>query len=76
NNTIFAHVLNAISTILRGVLPYSREKLSKVKNTSDDIYSQHLKILNAINSNKPDVAREAVVEHIDYLEKTLKKILK
>ncbi|HOJ27866.1 MAG: FadR family transcriptional regulator [Spirochaetes bacterium] len=76
NNTIFAHILNAISTILRGVLPYSREKLAKVKNTSKDIYEHHIKILDAINSHKPDMAREAVVEHIDYLERTLKKILK
>lgn len=56
--------------------PTAAKKLSKVKNTSQDIYEHHIKILEAINSHKPDLAREAVVEHIDYLERTLKKILK
>lgn len=76
NNTIFAHLLSSISTILRELLPYSREKLSKVKGTSKAIYEQHITILEAINNRKPEEARQSVIDHIDYLYKTMNKILK
>ncbi len=76
NNTIFTHLLTSISTILREVLPYSREKLSKVKGTSKSIYEQHITILEAINNRNPDEARQAVIYHIDYLYKTMSKILR
>lgn len=75
NNTIFSHIMKSISSILRGVLPYSRTKLQGVKNSSRAIFDQHVAILAAVEKRDPDAARAAMLEHIEWLETTLKKIL-
>jgi len=75
NNTIFAHIMKSISSILRGALPYSRTKLQGVKNSSRAIFDQHMAILSAVEKRDPDAARAAMLEHIEWLETTLKKIL-
>jgi GntR family transcriptional repressor for pyruvate dehydrogenase complex len=75
NNTIFAHIMKSISSILRGALPYSRTKLQGVKNSSNAIFSQHVAILDAVQKRDPAAARAAMLEHIEWLETTLKKIL-
>ncbi len=75
NNTIFAHIMKSISSILRGALPYSRTKLKGVDNSSRAIFDQHMAILSAVEKRDPDAARAAMLEHIDWLETTLKKIL-
>jgi DNA-binding GntR family transcriptional regulator len=57
------------------VLPYSRTKLQGVKNSSRAIFDQHVAILAAVEKRDPDAARAAMLEHIEWLESTLKKIL-
>ena len=76
NNTIFAHLMKSISSLLKGALPYSRQKLIGVAGVSEIFYNQHMKIINAIEKGDAESARSSVIEHIDWLEKTLKKILK
>jgi GntR family transcriptional regulator, transcriptional repressor for pyruvate dehydrogenase complex len=76
NNTIFAHLMKSISSLLKGALPYSRQKLMAVGDAPDLFYSQHQKIIATIEKGDPDGAKTAVIDHIDWLEKTLKKILK
>ncbi len=75
NNTIFSHLMKSISNILHGVLPYSRQKLQDVPGSSRKIYEQHVRILSAIENRNPDMARKAIIKHIDYLETELKKVL-
>ncbi len=75
NNTIFAHLMKSISSMLRGALPYSRTKLQSVPDSSWAIYEQHVAILNAIQEHSPEKAREAMRIHIDWLENNLRKIL-
>jgi len=76
NNTIYAHLMKSISSLLKGALPYSRQKLSPVQGASDIFYEHHIKIISAIEKGDPESAKTAMIEHIDWLEKTLKKILK
>ncbi|MBN2159788.1 MAG: FadR family transcriptional regulator [Spirochaetes bacterium] len=76
SNTIFAHLMKLISSLLKGALPYSRQKLMAVPGVSEIFYNQHVKILAAIEKGDARAAGEATIEHIDWLEKTLKKILK
>lgn len=76
NNTIFAHLMKSISSLLKGALPYSRQKLMAVPDSSDMFYAQHMKILSTIEKGDSEGAKASVIEHIDWLEKTLKKILK
>ncbi|TFH38465.1 MAG: FadR family transcriptional regulator [Chrysiogenales bacterium] len=75
NNTIFAHLMKSISSLLKGALPYSRQKLVSVPEAPESFYSQHVRIILAIEEGDADEAKRAVIDHIDWLEKTLKKVL-
>lgn len=75
-NTIFVHLRETIAHVLTGAFPYSRKKLSKVDNSSSEIVHQLLRIYKAIENKDQDEAKIATVEHIDYIEKSLKKALK
>ncbi len=75
NNAIFGHLMKSISSILRGALPYSRTKLQEVKHSSRAIYDQHVRILAAIEKRDPDAAKAAMLDHIEWMETTLKRIL-
>lgn len=76
NNAIFAHLMKSISSLLKGALPYSRQKLLAVSGASDVFYNQHMKIITAIEKGDAEGAKNFIIDHIDWLEKTLKKILK
>lgn len=76
NNTIFSHLLKSISSIIRGVLPYSREKLIKVKGISRTIYNHHVSIIRAIESKNPEQAKKLMINHINFIEKSMQKVLR
>ena len=75
-NTIFVHLRKSVTTILTGAFPYSRKKLSTVPASSKDITKQLLKIYDAIENRDSDAAKAATIEHIDYIEKSLRRALK
>ncbi|HVN72442.1 MAG TPA: FadR/GntR family transcriptional regulator [Desulfomonilia bacterium] len=75
-NTIFVHLRKSVTTILTGAFPYSRKKLSTVPGSSKDIVRQLMKINDAIENKDPEAAKAATIEHIDYIEKSLKRALK
>jgi GntR family transcriptional repressor for pyruvate dehydrogenase complex len=75
-NTIFLHLRKSVTTILTGAFPYSRMKLSKVPGSSKDIVKQLLKIYNAIEKQDAEKAKAATIDHIDYIEKSLRRALK
>jgi len=74
-NTIFVHLRDTIAHVLTGAFPYSRKKLSKVDNSSREIVAQLFKIYEAIESRDAEAAKAATIEHIDYIEKSLKQAL-
>lgn len=75
-NTIFVHLRETIAHVLTGAFPYSRKKLSTVNKSSRSIVNQLLKIYDAIDNKNPDAAKAATIEHIDYIEKSLRSALK
>lgn len=75
-NTIFVHLRESIAHVLTGAFPYSRKKLSRVDNCSNQIVEQLNKIIDAIDRKDPDAAKALTIEHIDYIEKSLRKALK
>ncbi len=75
-NTIFVHLRDTIAHVLTGAFPYSRKKLSKIDKSSGDIVNQIFKIYDAIERMDHDAAKAATIEHIDYIEKSLRKALK
>jgi len=75
-NTIFVHLRKTITSVLTGAFPYSRKKLSTIPGSSREIVAQLLRIHRAIEERNPDAAKAATLEHIDYIEKSLRKALK
>ena len=75
-NTIFLHLRKSVTTILTGAFPYSRKQLSTVPGSSKDITKQLMKIYDAIENRDSDAAKAATIEHIDYIEKSLRRALK
>jgi len=74
-NTVFMHLRKTITTILREAFPYSRKKLSTIPGSSRDIFRQLRKIGDAVEKRIADAARIATIEHINYIEKSLKSVL-
>ena len=75
-NTIFVHLRDTIAHVLTGAFPYSRKKLSRVDKSSNAIVTQLFKIYNAIENRDAEAAKAAMIEHIDYIEQSLKTALK
>ncbi|MDY6906549.1 MAG: FadR/GntR family transcriptional regulator [Thermodesulfobacteriota bacterium] len=75
NNTIFARIMKSISSLLKGALPYSRMKLTNIEEASEILYTTHLKIFQAIEKRDAATAKAMVIEHIDWLEQSLKSVL-
>jgi DNA-binding FadR family transcriptional regulator len=75
NNSVFVHIRKSMNTLLIGALPYSRKKLSTIEESSSTIVRQLHALYRAIESRDAEAARSAVVEHIDYLKRSLKKAL-
>ncbi|HPC47016.1 MAG TPA: FCD domain-containing protein, partial [Deltaproteobacteria bacterium] len=73
---IFVHLRKTITSVLTGAFPYSRKKLSTIPGSSREIVAQLLRIHRAIEERNPDAAKAATLEHIDYIEKSLRKALK
>ncbi len=75
HNTIFSELRKSVDSLLEGALPYGRKKLSTMQGSSKQILEQLCTIVDAIEGNRPAAAKEAMISHIDYLEKTLRKAL-
>ncbi len=75
-NTIFVHLRDTIANVLDGAFPYSRKKLARVEDCSSQIVDQLSKIIDAIDRKDAEAAKALTIEHIDYLEKSLRKALK
>jgi GntR family transcriptional regulator, transcriptional repressor for pyruvate dehydrogenase complex len=73
HNTIFAYLRKSVNKILLGAFPYGIMKLSSVKESSKSIIGQIGAIVEAIESHDPGKAKLAMLAHIDYLEKSLRK---
>jgi len=74
-NSIFIDLRKSINTILAGVFPYSRKKLSLIEGSSRAIVKGLSAIYQAIETQDPQAARKATIRHINYIEKSLKKAI-
>jgi GntR family transcriptional regulator, transcriptional repressor for pyruvate dehydrogenase complex len=73
HNTIFVHLRKSVNTILLGAFPYGLIKLSSIRGSSRHIIEQLGAIVDAIENHDPEAAKKAMLVHIDYLEKSLRK---
>jgi DNA-binding FadR family transcriptional regulator len=75
-NTVFVHLSKTMTDILREYFPIVRERLSTISGISKNIVTQLREISDAIEKHKSEAAKIATIEHINYIEKSLKTALK
>lgn len=74
-NTLFTHLMDSIGDLSRSALPFSRVKLQQLPHTKDVILEQLHRISGAIEARDAMAARSAVIEHIEFVEKSLRDVL-
>jgi GntR family transcriptional repressor for pyruvate dehydrogenase complex len=74
-NSVFIYLRKSINTILLDAFPYSRKKLSLIEGSSRMIMEHLFSIHDALENKDPEAAKQGVIAHIDYIEKSLKKAL-
>lgn len=75
HNMLFSHFIESISDTVRRALPFSRIKLESIPKSKETMIDQLLQIVDAIEYQRPEQARSLVVEHIEYVEKSLRKVI-
>ncbi len=75
HNSIYAHFMKSIWTLLEGAIPYSRQKLLTVPNISAKLLDQYRTIVQAVIDRNPKRARKAVTSHLDYVGRQLAKAI-
>lgn len=75
HNTLFTHFMDSIGDLSRSALPFSRVKLQQLPNTREVILEQLHQITDAIQSRDAGKARMSVIEHIEFVEKSLRDVL-
>lgn len=74
-NTVFVHLSKTMTDILREYFPIVRDRLSAISGFSKNIIAQLKKVSDAIEKHKSEAARIATIEHVNYMEKSLKLVL-
>lgn len=75
HNTLFSHLMASCYQILWDTQKVSREKIFKKKGNRKLISEQHLKIFEAIRDRAADRAAKEARNHIDFVERELRKVL-
>ncbi len=76
NNTVFAHLMRSVSSMLRAALPGGRTMLGGIDGSSRAIYEQHVSLVAALRNRKQKEAKNAIIDHIDWLEAALRSVVK
>jgi DNA-binding FadR family transcriptional regulator len=74
-NTVLVHLCKTITNIVREYFPIVRSRLSLIPDISENIIAQLEKIRDAIEKHMADTAKTMTIEHISYIENSLKAAL-
>lgn len=75
HNSIYAHFMKSVWSLLAGALPYSRQKLLNVPNISSKLVRQYNQIVGAVLDRKPAASRKAVMAHLDFVGRQLEALI-
>jgi GntR family transcriptional repressor for pyruvate dehydrogenase complex len=75
HNTIQAHLMFTIYALLEEYLRFLNEKTLSNPEVRDRLYQQHLRISHAVKNRDGEAARREVMEHLNFVEGELKKLL-
>jgi GntR family transcriptional repressor for pyruvate dehydrogenase complex len=75
HNSIYAHFMKSIWTLLDGAIPWGRKKLMAVPGISKRLTQQYREIVRLIVERRPNPARKAVTKHLDFVGEELRKAI-
>ena len=71
HNVVMLHMMRSMFDLLRSGVFYNRQIIFEQRTSRDALLAQHRAINSAIQAREPDVARTAVVDHMNYVEQAL-----
>ncbi len=71
HNVILLHMMRSMFDLLREGVFFNRQIMFKNRTTRDLLLEHHRAINDALQARDPDAAREAVVEHLSFIEQAL-----
>ena len=74
HNVLLIHIMNNIYEWIEKVSFEVRSRMYKDEDSHKNLFEQHLSVFNAIKDKKPELARQKMQEHMEYVEKELRKI--
>lgn len=73
-NTILLRMMNTVADLMHHTFRNDRETLYAKPLHKEEIIKQHEAIFQAIRDHRPDEAKQRMLEHIDGIEKGIKRI--
>ncbi|WP_071672515.1 FCD domain-containing protein [Nioella nitratireducens] len=73
HNVIMLHMMRSMFDLLKEGVFYNRQVMFKQRNTRDILLEHHRAMNEAIQARDPDAAREAVSDHLTFVENALKQ---
>ncbi len=74
HNTLYSHLMSWVSSTLRHLVPYSRQRLSGKPEIGDAILGHIVAIARSVEDSDPQAARRTTLEHLEFLEKALREL--
>ena len=76
HNVVMLHMMRSMYQMLREGVFYNRQIMFKQRTTRDVLLAQHARINDALQAREPAKARQAVVDHLNYVEQSLRDDVK
>ncbi len=73
HNVIMLHMMRSMFDLLKEGVFYNRQVMFKQRNTRDILLEHHRAMNEAIQARDPEAAREAVSDHLTFVEEALKQ---
>lgn len=73
HNVILLHMMRSMYELLREGVFYNRQIIFGQQRTSQSLLEQHRAIRDAILARKPEAARKALEDHLDFVERSLRE---
>ncbi len=74
HNLVLRHVMAGLLDLLQASISQSLAKLYSVPRTFETLERQHRVLAEAILAGTPETARDAALQHLDFVEQTLRQI--
>ena len=75
HNPLLIHIMNSIYEMIERVTYEIRSRMYTDPTSHEDLFNQHMAIFEAIKGKDPDRAYKCMLEHMEYVEREVQKIV-